>query len=87
MRFSSFAKKEKYDRCISLLLPKTEKYVHRISLFLKKTEKYVSVFMYSDKKRHCFASTLSLFTMTGGGVDEAARRVVSEFGFWTSTFK
>ena len=33
MRFSSFAKKEKYDCCISLLLPKTEKYIHRISLF------------------------------------------------------
>ena len=32
-RFSSFAKKEKYDCCISLLLPKTEKYIHRISLF------------------------------------------------------
>ena len=45
-RFSSFDKKEKYDRCISLLLPKIEKYIYRISLFLKREKKRINMFLY-----------------------------------------
>ena len=45
-RFSSFAKKEKYDHCISLLLPKIEKYIYRISPLLKKKNRKICFCIY-----------------------------------------